>query len=69
VQPEGTTWHDVQLAESKDGAQELIIENLESLNDKSALILTRHGNSFKIGITSDDSTRGYHLPVIGDSTS
>jgi hypothetical protein len=29
----------------------LVIENLENLKDTTALIVTRHGNNFKIGIT------------------
>ena len=32
------------------GSQELIIENLENLDDSAALIVTRDGDQFKIGI-------------------
>ena len=45
-----TQWHDVQIVETGDGAQELVIENLENLQNTSALIVTRHGKNFKIGI-------------------
>jgi hypothetical protein len=46
-------WHDVQIVQTEDGSQELVIENLENLKDTTALVVTRHGNNFKIGIASD----------------
>jgi hypothetical protein len=60
------TWHDVQMIDTEDGSQELIIENLENLKATTALIVTRSGNSFKIGITSDEAARSLSLqPVDG----
>ena len=48
-------WHDVKVIKSEDGSQELVIENLENLQDTTALIVTRDevGN-FKIGIQQDN---------------
>ena len=37
-------------------SQELIIENLENLEDTAALIVTREGGQFKIGIQQDATT-------------
>ena len=37
------------------GSQELIIENLENLDDSAALIVTRDGDQFKIGIQQDNT--------------
>lgn len=39
----------------------MILENLDNLDDNATLIVTRHGNSFKVGITSEDSV---HLPSL-----
>ena len=49
-------WHDVQVVESVAGengdGQELVIENLENLQESTALIVTRdlQTGNFKIGI-------------------
>ena len=43
-------WHEVNVVQSETGSQELIIENLEYLGDAAALIVTRNGSNFKIGI-------------------
>ena len=47
-------WHDVKVVETSDGNQELVIENLENLADSTALIVTRDGKNFKIGLTQDN---------------
>ena len=38
---------------SDEGSQELVIENLENLGDATALIVTREGGQFKIGIQQE----------------
>ena len=43
-------WHDVKVIQSDNGNQELVIENLENLQDTTALIVTRENGQFKIGI-------------------
>ena len=50
------TWHDVKIgADQKGGGsgdeEELVVENLENLHDTTALIVTREGSKFKIGIS------------------
>jgi len=54
------------MFDAEDGASELVIENLENLKETTALIVKRHGTGFKIGIASDDVTKGYSLPAIDE---
>ena len=42
--------------ETEEGSQELVIENLENLKDTTALVVTKIGKNFKIGITSEDKS-------------
>ena len=46
-------WHDVKVADAGKDAEdeELVIENLENLQDTTALVVTREGSRFKIGIS------------------
>ena len=46
----GLQWQDVKMVHSDAGSQELVIENLENIGDGTALIVTREGGQFKIGI-------------------
>lgn len=53
-----TAWEDLHLVETHDGSQELVVENLDQLKDSTALIVTRHGDKFKIGITQNTKGAG-----------
>ena len=36
-------WHNIQIVKNSEGKSELIIENLDNLNEKTTLVLKRHG--------------------------
>ena len=53
-----------------DGAnQELVIENLENLDDTAALIVTREGGQFKIGIQQESSSMTASMAEKADTIS
>jgi len=43
----------VKLIRTDKGKSELVIENLENLKDSAALVVTREGGNFKIGLAED----------------